>query len=177
MFPGWILAALHQKSKPSTVWTVCWYSDSNHPLQQLHEFDVQVKDPIHIVTDIVAWCWYDAIYSSALWLMQCINTVMQSHDLALIFYDDVWYFMMMMVTSFRSVTCIDQYCSSSVFSRLWWLSSIEEHVLMNSKDWEVCCSSIDESVEQMISSIDQQQNRLKRQVMLLWLRSWCDSEL
>ena len=28
---------------------------------------------------------------------------------------------------------------------------------MNNEDWEVCCSSIDESDEQMISSIDQQQ--------------------
>ena len=41
---------------------------------------------------------------------------------------------------------------------------------MNSEDWEVCCSRIDEIVEQMISNIDQQQNKLKRQVIdeLMW---------
>ena len=48
----------------------------------------------------------------------------------------------------------------------------EQRGLMSSVDeqWRLRsgCSSIDESVEQMINSIDQQQNKLKRQMMLMW---------
>ena len=47
----------------------------------------------------------------------------------------------------------------------------EALMLINNEDWEVCCSSIDEKFEQMISSIDQQQNRLKRHMMLMWTMS------
>ena len=45
----------------------------------------------------------------------------------------------------------------------YWRAGVDEQRRLRSG-----CSSIDESVEQMISSIDQQQNRLKRKMMLMW---------
>ena len=65
-------------------------------------------------------------------------------------------------------------CDNDTFSKRHddnvtrWLGSFEEQLLMNKEYWEVCCNSVDESDEQMINNIDQQQNRLKRQMMLMW---------
>ena len=72
----------------------------------------------------------------------------------LVHFDEA-YPMMMLKTLLVIRPWYDEYgmCDSDTFSKshddnvTWWLGSIEEQVLMNRENWEVCCSSVDESDE------------------------------